>query len=488
MEEWIWGPVIGRGSTSLVSLCFSPASGQVLAVKSADLSNSASLRREAQLLSKLSSPRVVEYRGFEIRVAEGRPTCDLFMEYAPRGTLHDQIRLRGGRIKESEIRVFLREILLGLEYVHGEGIAHCDIKSQNVLITGGGLKIADFGCARLVEDECAATASASFAGSPAYMSPEAARREEQSYAADVWSVGCMVIEMAMGSLPWMDADDPVSALYRIGYSNEVPEPPHWLTEPARDFVKKCLVRDPRERPTVEELLKHQFLQEPTSEYETGEPKGIDSMADEDSPNGVLEPRLWESMESYAIAAAAERNVLCRPSHSACERMEELIGRGGSPSRGQTDWSSEDKWINVRVHQDEETEEEEEEEDGSRGSGEDILFASEYGLEDSRTIVNDVSGSTIKEMTVVCDAGEEDGHVISHLDPNEDGIILDCCKKEPLRNHGLDKIKKNNFAGFGNDWEPKFGGLVGKDSHPKSTTCLSIPLLNVNQVASFHIPR
>ncbi|KAL6967925.1 hypothetical protein U1Q18_033730 [Sarracenia purpurea var. burkii] len=66
--------------------------------------------------------------------------------------------------------------------------------------------------------------------------------------------------MATGSNdPWPEVNDPVSALYRIGFSGDVPEFPNWLSEKAKDFLSKCLVRDSKERWTAKQLLHHSFL-------------------------------------------------------------------------------------------------------------------------------------------------------------------------------------------------------------------------------------
>ncbi|KAI4340041.1 hypothetical protein MLD38_024916 [Melastoma candidum] len=421
--EWIRGPVIGRGSSSTVSLSFSPSSGQVLAVKSADLSCSSSLQKEAGLLSSLTSPYIVEYRGCGVTGDHGGPTYNLFMEYAPRGTLRDLIRARGGRLEEPEVREIARGILLGLEYIHGKGIAHCDIKSQNILIAEGGIKIADFGCAKL--GECAAA----FAGTPAYMSPEAARREEQGYVSDVWSVGCTAVEMATGSPPWMDTDSPVSALYRIGYSGEVPEPPRWFTQEARDFIRRCLIWDPKERPSAKKLLRHPFFYQSPGPSEAAESSRDKDAVDGDSPNGVLELRLWESLESVD-AEVTWPNLASR---NAGERMGQLIdGCSRYPILGQTEWGSGgDEWLTVRASEDEEADDDRDNRDNE--PPESALFFGEEELDLSVLSLDNVAirascegdddvGIT-EEVTVITNGNKEDCLVHKESSFEEDDSVL-----------------------------------------------------------------
>ncbi|KAL2516405.1 mitogen-activated protein kinase kinase kinase 15 [Forsythia ovata] len=97
----------------------------------------------------------------------------------------------------------------GFNYLHLNGVVHGDIKGQNILIGEDGLKIADFGCSKLIHDDDDSVAGKSrFSGTSAYMAPEVSRDEEQEFAADIWSLGCTVIEMATGCSPWPEIHDP----------------------------------------------------------------------------------------------------------------------------------------------------------------------------------------------------------------------------------------------------------------------------------------
>ncbi|XP_050937904.1 mitogen-activated protein kinase kinase kinase 17 [Cucumis melo] len=292
--DWTRGPPVGRGSSATVYMATLNSSGQQFAVKSTNLASSALLHKEHALLSNLSSPYLIKCLGFDVETQPlNPPVFNLFMEYFPEGTLWDAIQINGGRIEESMIGVFSRQILKGLEYLHANGLAHCDIKSRNLLLSDEGLKIADLGCAKFV-DGISGNGVGAFSGSPAFMAPEVARGEEQGFPADVWAFGCTVIEMATGDHPWPEIEDPVSALYRIGFSGEVPEIPRWLSESAKDFVAKCLIKDPKERWSVKRLLEHPFLEgfDSESEIEGSRMKTVNSS----SPSCVLDQRFWDSME------------------------------------------------------------------------------------------------------------------------------------------------------------------------------------------------
>ncbi|KAI3440881.1 Protein kinase domain-containing protein [Psidium guajava] len=332
--DWTRGRAVGRGASATVSLATCRHSGDIFAVKSAELVRSNFLQREQQTLSSLSSPRIVSYRGCEITNEDGRIMFNIFMEYLPRGSLADQIRSRGGELDESAIRVYTRQILEGLYYLHSRGIAHCDVKSSNVLIgDDGGAKIADFGCAKRV-------GGAEIGGTPMFMAPEAARGEEQGLAGDAWAVGCTVVEMATGKSPWQSgaASDPVSVLYRIACSGESPAIPGCLSAEGRDFVSKCLRRDPRERWTVGQLLEHPFLED----HKLGSSQSEQTKTK--SPTSILDQEFWNAMDE---TESSEAGTTGDGVESALDRIRTLSFREGRPG-GRCGECVDEGWITVRL--------------------------------------------------------------------------------------------------------------------------------------------
>ncbi|KAJ0246169.1 Mitogen-activated protein kinase kinase kinase 15 [Hirschfeldia incana] len=332
-QSWIRGPIIGRGSTATVSLAITN-SGDFLAVKSAEFSSSAFLQREESILSSLSSPYVVKYIGSNTTTENGKQIYNLLMEYVPGGSIHDLIKSSGGKLPEPAIRAYTRQILKGLTYLHERGVVHCDLKSQNVMIGGGGetAKIADLGCAKM-----AGNGSLEFSGTPAFMSPEVARGEEHSFPADVWALGCVVIEMATGLSPWPELNDVVAAVYKIGFAGESPGIPECLSEKGKDFLRKCLRRDPKQRWVVEELLRHPFL------YEEDQTQTQSlSCLNISSPSTVLDQGFWDSCET-------SRSRLVQVDHedpfawvsSPADRIKKLVGE-------EPEWiTAEDGWFEVR---------------------------------------------------------------------------------------------------------------------------------------------
>ncbi|XP_062088311.1 mitogen-activated protein kinase kinase kinase 18-like [Humulus lupulus] len=340
--DWTRGRTIGRGSFATVSIATAHGSGELFAVKSAELSKSESLQREQKILSSLNSPKIIDYRGFNVSSENGELMYNLCLEYAHGGSLSDTICRRGGRLNQAEIIAYTREILIGLGYLHSAGVVHCDIKGRNILVTREGLKIADLGCARFC-DGVSGGDWVSVAGTPAYMAPEVARGEQQGFAADVWALGCTVIEMATGRAPWEDVLDPVSAFYRIGFTDDVPEIPSYVSTKAEDFLGKCLKRDPLERWSVDELLKHPFLEEfePESEPECVM-KEFYSF-DLDSPRCVL-----CTVDSENDPNPYRGSVTDTHTGSPAERIRRLSSESNATSFSEMDcWALDEDWVTVR---------------------------------------------------------------------------------------------------------------------------------------------
>ncbi|KAM0911537.1 hypothetical protein ACQ4PT_013446 [Festuca glaucescens] len=291
--EWTRGPTIGRGSSATVSLAVGRLTGELLAVKSVGADRAAELKREQSILCGLSSPYVVRSLGSEVSTSadgSGRG-FDMLMEYAPGGSLADEIRRRGGgRCEEALIRWRARDILRGLAHAHAAGVAHCDVKGRNVLIGADGrAMIADFGCAR----RTGSIAGDRLIGTPAFMAPEAARGEAQGPAADIWALGCTVIEMA--------------------------------------YRRRAVAADAAERWTAEQLLEHEFVAFAAASSSSSEVPGIAEKGMLVSPKSVLDQEaLWEDDDDTTADTATAGP----------------IGRVRALAAGGPDWTWDASWITV----------------------------------------------------------------------------------------------------------------------------------------------
>ena len=212
-RRWTKGDCLGSGSFGTVYLGLNSETGELFAVKevaaAAKTANenganekgseaAEQLEQEVELLSRLQHPNIVRYVG----ISREPRALYIFLEYVPGGSIASLLS-RFGAFEEGVIQVYTRQILIGLDYLHSQRCVHRDIKGGNILVEKSGrIKLADFGMAKSLVEQMAD--SGSFKGSAYWMAPEVIRRSPggDHPAADVWSVGCTVIEMASGKHPW----------------------------------------------------------------------------------------------------------------------------------------------------------------------------------------------------------------------------------------------------------------------------------------------
>ena len=121
-------------------------------------------------------------------------------------------------------------------------------------------KLADFGASKRL-DLLKNTAEQSLKGTPYWMAPEVIRQAGYGRQADIWSVGCTVIEMATGKPPFSNFTTHVAVLFHIAVSKEPPPFPPNLSEVGAEFLSMCFRHEPRERPSARSLLRHPFILE-----------------------------------------------------------------------------------------------------------------------------------------------------------------------------------------------------------------------------------
>ncbi|CAL7935979.1 unnamed protein product [Xylocopa violacea] len=263
---WQRGIKIGQGRFGKVYTIVNNQTGELLAMKEVQLQpgDHRAIRRvaeELQIFEGIQHKHLVRYYGLEIH----REEMLIFMEFCAEGTLESLVAGSGNGLPESLVRKYTHQLLSAVAVLHSHGIVHRDIKTANIFLTDEGncLKLGDFGSAVQIKAHTTMPGELQgFVGTQAYMAPEVFMKSESGghgRAADIWSVGCCIIEMASGRRPWSDYDSNYQIMFKVGMG-ETPALPKNLSAEGIDLIKKCLQHDPKKRFTANALLTLPFAQ------------------------------------------------------------------------------------------------------------------------------------------------------------------------------------------------------------------------------------
>lgn len=228
------------------------------------------------VLEVLNHPNVVQYYGVEVH----RDKVNIFMEYCEGGSLASL--LEHGRFEDEVItQVYSLELLEGLAYLHQSGVVHRDIKPENILLDHNGVvKYVDFGAAELVtkhgtrklgtrsviHNNSKSILSMSnsknknndMMGTPMYMAPEnitGKKKGQRLGSDDIWSLGCVILEMTTGKRPWANLDNEWAIMYHVA-AGHIPQFPNMneMSQSGIQFLNKMLKHNPDSRSSAVELL------------------------------------------------------------------------------------------------------------------------------------------------------------------------------------------------------------------------------------------
>ena len=281
--KYMKGAMIGQGSFGTVFLALHAVTAELMAVKQVEMpSNSGTtmdakknnmidaLKHEITLLRDLKHPNIVQYLGSN----SDETHLNIFLEYVAGGSVATML-VNYGSLPEGLISNFVRQILQGLNYLHSKDIIHRDIKGANILVDNKGtVKISDFGISKRVEASSLLHPAApglkrggprvSLQGSVFWMAPEVVRQTAYTKKADIWSLGCLIVEMFTGSHPHPNCTQ-LQAIFKIGGSatnsdNARPDLPDVASEDAKEFLRRTFEIEHEKRPSAQELMEYAFCE------------------------------------------------------------------------------------------------------------------------------------------------------------------------------------------------------------------------------------
>ncbi|XP_055990497.1 serine/threonine-protein kinase PLK4 [Sorex fumeus] len=257
VEDFRVGQLLGKGSFAGVYRAVSLHTGLEVAIKMIDkkaMYKAGMVQRvqnEVKIHCQLKHPAILELYNY----FEDSNYVYLVLEMCHNGEMNRYLKNRGKPFSENEARLFMRQIIAGLLYLHSHGILHRDLTLSNLLLTRNmNVKIADFGLAtqlRLPHEK-----HYTLCGTPNYISPEIATRSAHGLESDVWSLGCMFYTLLVGRPPF-DTDTVRNTLNKVVLADY--EVPAFLSREARDLVRQLLRRNPADRPSLSSVLDHPFM-------------------------------------------------------------------------------------------------------------------------------------------------------------------------------------------------------------------------------------
>ncbi|KAL1489274.1 hypothetical protein ABEB36_014204 [Hypothenemus hampei] len=304
IEDYEVHPLLGKGGFASVYQGRCRKTGLDVAIKMIDKKLMQAegmvsrVQQEVSIHSRLKHPSILELYTF----FEDANYVYLILELCHNGELQQYIKRK--TLSESEVCSIMRQVVEGIRYLHFHNILHRDISLSNLLLTKDmQVKIADFGLATQLTrpDEKHRT----MCGTPNFISPEVATRGSHGLEVDVWSLGCLLYTLLVGSPPF-DTNAVKSTLTRVVMANYTL--PHHLSPEAKDLINALLQKNPRDRIRLEQILDHPFFKRSFTQD-----SGIHTMSsrrDSAFSDGVLPHYQYSSFTSNLIHSRKATSDCC----------------------------------------------------------------------------------------------------------------------------------------------------------------------------------
>ncbi|KAL8194917.1 UNVERIFIED_CONTAM: hypothetical protein K2H54_039658, partial [Gekko kuhli] len=251
--------VLGGGRFGEVHKCTEKSTGLCLAAKIIKVKAAKEreeVKNEINIMNQLSHVNLIQlYDAFECK-----NNLTLIMEYVDGGELFDRITDENYHLTELDAILFTKQICEGIYYLHQQYILHLDLKPENILCvnrTGNQIKIIDFGLARRYKPR--EKLKVNF-GTPEFLAPEVVNYDFVSFPTDMWSVGVIAYMLLSGLSPFLGETDTETMNYIVNCSWDFDaEAFEQVSEEAKDFVSRLLVKEKSGRISAANCLRHEWL-------------------------------------------------------------------------------------------------------------------------------------------------------------------------------------------------------------------------------------
>jgi len=334
---------VGRGAYGCVYSALNVNQGSTVAIKQIPLTRlseemTAEMMAEVKLLEALENKHIVSY----LDSIWSKKYLNIIMEFVDNGSLCEMSRkFPDNQMPEKLVAIYIKQVLQGLVFLHGQGVIHRDLKGANLLLNAKGeVKLADFGVAAAAKKLQGQQVS-NVVGTPYWMAPEVIEMREQTTACDIWSVGCTTLELLTGFPPYYKMN-PMTAMWHI-VQDKHPPIDILASELCKEFLLYCFHKNTQQRPTAHWLLNnHNWIKRHNDEQKDDEVKDLDDDGFFEG-DGEDEEDMYSSSEYKDLGHYKEQNEDDIPLIDDEESID--LKEFNYPQTDDQDWESDssDRW-------------------------------------------------------------------------------------------------------------------------------------------------
>ena len=252
-KEYLKGEAFGKGGFATCFKVYSKEEKKIYLTKEVDYNDT--IEKEARIHQSLENKNIVKLSEHFLNEQDGK--YYLIMEFCENRDLSKLLNYRK-KLTEIEVKYYIEHLINALKYLHEKrNIVHCDLKPSNIFLTDKlEVKLGDFGLAKKITKDFIPSING---GTIYYMPPEALESKNKiSYKVDIWAVGIIIYNLLTGKLPFYstDRDETEKKIKecKLDFPSDIK-----ISNMSKDLIEQILKKDPNKRPTLNQILQHDFF-------------------------------------------------------------------------------------------------------------------------------------------------------------------------------------------------------------------------------------